>query len=85
MNTVAISFLLYTLAIAALGIFSSRFARQTHADFLLADRGLGPWVAGLSAAASSESGWVTLGLVGFAYQTGVGAFWVVPMLSLIHI
>ena len=82
MNTVAISFLLYTLAIAALGIFSSRFARQTHADFLLADRGLGPWVAGLSAAASSESGWVTLGLVGFAYQTGVGAFWVVPMTSL---
>jgi SSS family solute:Na+ symporter len=79
MNTVAISFLIYTLAIAVLGVVSSRFAKQTHADFLLADRGLGAWVAGLSSAASSESGWVTLGLVGFAYQTGVGAFWVVPM------
>ena len=79
MSTVAVSFLIYTLAIAALGIVSSRFAKQTHADFLLADRGLGPWVAGLSSAASSESGWVTLGLVGFAYKTGIGAFWVVPM------
>jgi sodium/proline symporter len=74
MNTVAISFLLYMLAIAALGIFSSRFAKQSHADFLLADRGLGPWVAGLSSAASTESGWVTLGLVGFACKTGIGAY-----------
>lgn len=78
MTIIAISFLVYTLAIAALGIYSSRFARQSHADFLLADRGLGAWVAGLSAAASSESGWVTLGLVGFAFKTGVGAFWIVP-------
>ena len=78
MNAVAISFVIYTVGIALLGLASSRFSRNSHSDFLLADRGLGPWVAGLSAAASAESGWVTLGLVGFAYETGVGAFWVVP-------
>ena len=78
MSAVAISFVVYTVAIAALGIASTRFAKESHADFLLADRGLGPWVAGLSAAASAESGWVTLGLVGFAFKTGVGAFWIVP-------
>jgi len=78
MNAVAVSFVVYTVAIALLGIFSARFAQRSHSDFLLADRGLGPWVAGLSAAASAESGWVTLGLVGFAYKTGIGAFWVVP-------
>jgi sodium/proline symporter len=78
MTSVAISFVIYTLAIAGLGIYSARFSRRSEADFLLADRGLGAWVAGLSAAASAESGWVTLGLVGFAYNTGIGAFWVVP-------
>jgi sodium/proline symporter len=72
------SFALYTAAIAAIGLLSTRFSRKTESDFLLADRGLGPWVAGLSSAASAESGWVTLGLVGFAFENGIAAFWIVP-------
>ena len=32
----------------------------------------------MSASASAESGWVTLGLVGMAFQTGVGALWIIP-------
>lgn len=82
MTAVAISFVVYTLAIGLLGIYSARFAKPTDSDFLLADRGLGPWVAGLSAAASAESGWVTLGLVGTAYKTGIGTFWLVPATGL---
>ena len=78
MTSVAVSFIVYTVAIALLGLLSTRYSKESHADFLLADRGLGPWVAGLSAAASAESGWVPLGLVGFAYKTGIGALWVVP-------
>lgn len=78
MNVIAVSFLAYTLCIALLGIWSVRYSRRSEADFLLADRGLGAWVAGLSAAASAESGWVTLGLVGIAFKTGVGALWIVP-------
>lgn len=78
MSTLAAAFLGYTIAIGLLGLVSSRFSRATKADFLIADRGLGAWVAGLSAAASAESGWVTLGLVGFAFNTGIAAFWVVP-------
>lgn len=78
MNVIAVSFLAYTLGIALLGIWSVRYSRRSEADYLLADRGLGAWVAGLSAAASAESGWVTLGLVGIAFKTGVGALWIVP-------
>ncbi len=78
MSAVAISFVVYTVAIGLLGIYSAKFSQPTDSDFLLADRGLGPWVAGLSAAASAESGWVTLGLVGTAYKTGIGTFWLVP-------
>lgn len=74
----AISFVVYTLGIVALGVYSSRFARNTDEDYFLAGRKLGPWVAALSASASSESGWVTLGLVGLAFRTGVRAYWIIP-------
>jgi len=78
MSSLSLSFLLYTLGIFAIGIYSARFSRKTSSDFFLADRGLGPWVAALSSSASAESGWVTLGLVGTAFNTGVGALWIVP-------
>ena len=41
-------------------------------------RSLGSWVGALSASASSESGWVTLGLVGWAFANGVQAYWIIP-------
>jgi sodium/proline symporter len=78
MNWIAISFGIYTLAVMAFGIYSARLGKSTSSDFFLADRGLGAWVSALSGAASAESGWVTLGLVGIAYETGVGALWIVP-------
>jgi sodium/proline symporter len=78
MSTLTLSFLLYTIGIFAVGLYSARFSRNTSSDFFLADRGLGGWVAALSSSASAESGWVTLGLVGTAFSTGVGALWIVP-------
>ncbi|MEZ5525614.1 MAG: sodium/proline symporter [Pseudomonadales bacterium] len=78
MNTVALSFFLYTFLILLVGIYSARYNRATSSDYFLANRGLGSVVAGLSSAASSESGWVTLGLVGTAFTTGVGALWIIP-------
>jgi sodium/proline symporter len=73
-----LSFWLYTFAIMAVGVYSARYGRASSTDFFLADRGIGAWVAALSASASAESGWVTLGLVGMAFQTGVGALWIIP-------
>jgi sodium/proline symporter len=78
MSTLGLSFFLYTAGILAVGIYSTRFGRKTSSDFLLADRGLGAWVAALSSSASAESGWVTLGLVGMAFKTGAGALWIIP-------
>jgi len=75
---VAASFLFYILSVFALGVYSARYARRSSSDFFLAARKLGAWVAALSASASAESGWVTLGLVGMAFHTGVAAFWVLP-------
>lgn len=49
-----------------------------EADFLLGGRNLGPWVAGLSYAASTSSAWVLLGFSGFVFAFGVSALWMVP-------
>jgi len=76
--TFTIAFAVYTLFIIAVGIYSARYARRSDADYFLAGRSLGPWVAALSASASSESGWVTLGLVGWAFREGVTAYWIIP-------
>lgn len=73
-----ISFILYTLAIVGIGLYSLRFTRRSDEDYFLAGRTLGPWVASLSASASSMSGWVTLGLVGMAFASGFRAYWIVP-------
>ncbi len=73
-----ISFAIYTLLIVVVGVYSARYARRSDADFFLAGRSLGPWVAALSASASSESGWVTLGLVSWAFISGVSAYWIIP-------
>ncbi len=78
MSVFAVSFAVYTLAIVAIGVYSARFAKRSDEDYFLAGRKLGPWVAALSASASSESGWVTLGLVGMAFRTGMAAYWIVP-------
>lgn len=74
----AVSFAVYTLTIIAVGVWAARFARRSDEDYFLAGRSLGSWVAALSASASSESGWVTLGLVGMAFTTGVQAYWILP-------
>jgi sodium/proline symporter len=76
--SVLISFSAYTLAIVLVGLWSAKYATKTSKDYLIAGKGLGAWVSSISASASSESGWVTLGLVGEAFRVGLGAIWVIP-------
>ena len=51
-------------------------------DFILGGRSLGPWVTALSAQATDMSGWLLLGLPGFAYLAGVESAWLVGGLML---
>ena len=70
----AANFALYVSAVFAIGWLASR---RTHgpADYFLGGRTLGPKVAALSAGASDMSGWLLIGLPGYAYVSGVEAFW----------
>jgi len=73
-----VSFAAYTLLVVGVGVWSASRAGRSDEEYFLAGRSLGPWVASLSASASSESGWVTLGLVGWAFANGMQAFWILP-------
>ncbi|MBT6345882.1 MAG: sodium/proline symporter [Nitrospina sp.] len=76
-GTIAIIFVLYVLAMLAIGVWTSR---KTHSalDFFLADRSLKAWVTAISSTASSESAWAVLGTVGLAYKEGLSAIWFMP-------
>jgi sodium/proline symporter len=67
----------YKLLLVGVGVWASK-RNQTESDFFIAGQGLGPWVAGLSYAASTSSAWVLLGFSGFVYLNGFSALWMVP-------
>lgn len=75
-NTVSWTFVVYVLVMLVIGVIAYR---QTHnlSDYILGGRRLSSWTAALSASASDMSGWLLLGLPGFAYASGLQAFWLV--------
>lgn len=79
MDVVVISFSFLVGVIGIVGLMASRNKSEDgQSGYFLGNRKFGPWLTALSASASAESGWVTVGLVGFAFTSGVSAFWVVP-------
>ncbi|MEM7283920.1 MAG: sodium/proline symporter, partial [Pseudomonadota bacterium] len=76
-TVILISLIAYKLVLIGIGLWASRRVK-TDADFFLGGRNLGPWVAGLSYAASTSSAWVLLGFSGFVYAFGVSALWMIP-------
>jgi sodium/proline symporter len=69
------AFLVYLGVMIVVGVVAFRRTRDFD-DYFLAGRKLNPWATALSAEASSESGWLLLGLPGQAFSQGIGAFWV---------
>lgn len=67
----------YQGLLLAIGLWSQRRSHDAR-DFFLAGQRLGPWTAGLSAAASSSSAWVLLGISGAAFSWGLSALWILP-------
>ncbi|MGP9786680.1 sodium/proline symporter PutP [Glutamicibacter sp. 287] len=60
-----------------LGIGYIAFRRTSNIDdYMLAGRGLKPWVAALSAGASDMSGWLLMGLPGAIYLGGLHEAWI---------
>lgn len=71
---VTITFILYLGLMLVIGLIAYR-RTQDLSDYVLGGRNLGPIPSALSAGASDMSGWLLLGLPGFAMTAGYGAFW----------
>lgn len=66
------------IAYLGLMLYIGYYAYQrtaNSADYFLGGRSLGPWPAALSAGASDMSGWLLLGLPGYAYAAGIESLW----------
>lgn len=68
------TFIAYLIGMSAIGYMAYKHTSNS-ADYFLGGRTLGPWPAALSAGASDMSGWLLLGLPGYAYVAGIEALW----------
>ncbi|GGD08452.1 sodium/proline symporter PutP [Halopseudomonas salina] len=72
---VSATFAVYIAVMLALGYVA--YKRTTNlSDYILGGRSLGPGTAALSAGASDMSGWLLLGLPGYALAAGYEATWI---------
>ncbi|TNE78138.1 MAG: sodium/proline symporter PutP [Gammaproteobacteria bacterium] len=73
--SIALTFAIYLSVVLAIGVFAW-LKTKTASDYFLGGRKLSAGVAAFSAGASDMSGWVLLGLPGYAYVAGVEAGWI---------
>ena len=78
---IIIAFIIYLGLMMLIGIYYYRRTRSM-ADYILGNRKLGAWVTSMSAEASDMSGWMLMGLPGFAYIAGLNAGWIALGLAL---
>jgi sodium/proline symporter len=74
-NIIFITFVAYLILVFSIGWIA---LRRTHnqSDYILGGRKLGKWTTAISAGASDMSGWLLLGLPGYAYLAGFEAIWI---------
>jgi len=71
---VTATFFVYLVLMLLIGFWAYRRTTDS-AGYFLGGRSLGPWPAALSAGASDMSGWLLLGLPGFAFLSGLESLW----------
>ena len=77
LSVVTISFFAFLAGFTAIGVYATTRKKDTPEDYLIASRGVGPWLVALSAVATQNSGFMFIGLTGAAYSAGLsGSVWV---------
>lgn len=77
-DTMAIAgFILFALGFMLIGLWATRRQTSVANDYLLAGGTVSPLLTALSAAATKNSGYMFIGLIGYIYQFGLSAVWLV--------
>lgn len=69
------SFVGFLLLFTFIGLASSWRSTGTKEDYYLASSGVRPWLVGLSAVATNNSGYMFIGVIGYTYTTGLSSIW----------
>lgn len=69
------SFIFFLLVFIIIGIYSCRYSTGTKSDYYLAGHNISPWLVGLSAVATNNSGYMFIGVIGYTYVTGLPSIW----------
>lgn len=72
---VALSFLVFLAIFVVIGVSSTIFSKKNTADYLLANSSIKPWIAALSAVATTNSGYMFIGMIGYTYLFGLSSIW----------
>ena len=70
-----LSFCLFLLLFTLVGSLSVFKKKNTSLDYLLANQEIKPWLAAISAIATSNSGYMFIGQIGFTYIYGLQSVW----------
>jgi sodium/proline symporter len=69
------AFVVFLAMFTLVGLSSGLKSRGTRHDYYLADSSVSPWLVGLSAVATNNSGYMFIGVIGYTYATGFPSFW----------
>lgn len=70
-----ISFILFLAIFTGIGLFSAKKSVASRHDYYLASSSIRPWLVGLSAVATNNSGYMFIGVIGYTYATGLASIW----------
>jgi len=74
-NPMIWTFVLMLAAITAAGVFSIVRKKKTTEDYLIASRGVNPWLSALSAVGTNNSGFMFIGMIAYSYRIGIESVW----------
>lgn len=72
---IELSFALFLTLFVGVGLASALRAQKSRNDYYICSRSVNPWLAGLSAVATNNSGYMFIGVIGFTYAKGMAAVW----------
>ncbi|MFT7878951.1 MAG: sodium/proline symporter [Sulfurimonas sp.] len=75
MNSILFSFFTTMILFIIVGLLSMYRSKHTSHDYLTASRSVSPWLAGLSAIATNNSGYMFIGMIGYTYTVGLPSIW----------
>lgn len=68
-----ISFVVCLIIFLVVGLASARLRKDNEQDYYLASRSVPPWLVGLSAVATNNSGYMFIGVIGYTYTVGLSS------------